>query len=127
MSQKRILIIDDDVDIQAVAEMGITMMTAWSVLLASSGSKGIEIAQQEPLDAILLDVMMPKVDGIQTLEQLRSKSNTCHIPVIFLTAKAQANDRRKLYAAGADGMITKPFDPTTLASQIAGFLGWSTP
>ena len=124
MAQKQILIVDDDTDIQAVAQMGLMMTTPWSVLLATSGSEGIEIATVQQPDAILLDVMMPEMDGIKTLERLRSQPTTRQIPVIFLTAKAQASDRRKLYAAGADGMITKPFDPTTLASQIAGFLGW---
>ena len=124
---KRILIIDDDTDIQAVAEMGLTLTTPWRVWVATSGLTGLELAAVEQPDVILLDVMMPEMDGLQILERLRSQANTCHIPVIFLTAKAQANDRRKLYAAGADGMITKPFDPTTLGSQIAGFLGWPLP
>ena len=127
MAQKRLLIIDDDPDIQAITEMGLTLLTEWSVLKASSGAQGIAIARQESVDAIVLDVMMPEMDGYETLKQLRSNPETQSIPVIFLTAKVQASDRRNLYAAGAQGMITKPFDPLTLASQIAGFLGWSLP
>lgn len=127
MTQKRLLIIDDDPDIRAIAEMGLTMLTDWSVLKAGSGAEGIAIASQEPIDAIMLDVMMPDMDGFETLKQLRSRAETETIPVIFLTAKVQANVRRNLYAMGAHGMITKPFDPITLASQIAGFLGWPSP
>ncbi len=124
MSQKLILLIDDELDIQMLAEMGLTMTAAWSVQCASSGTEGIEKARAENPDAILLDVMMPEMDGPTTLKQLRSHPKTQTIPIIFLTAKVQAKDRRELYSAGADGIITKPFDPTTLASQIEGFLGW---
>lgn len=124
MTQKCLLLIDDDPDIQTIAEMGLTMLTPWTILMASSGAEGIAIALQERPDAIVLDVMMPGMDGIETLTQLRAQSETQSIPVIFLTAKVQATDRQNLYAAGANGMINKPFDPLTLGSQIAGFLGW---
>lgn len=125
MTQKSILLIDDDPDIQAIAEMGLSMLTPWKILLASSGAEGIAIARQEQPDAIVLDVMMPDMDGLETLKQLRAASETHDIPVIFLTAKVQSSDRQNLYVAGANGMINKPFDPLTLGSQIAGFLGWS--
>lgn len=124
MSQKQILLIDDESDIQMLAKMGLTMTTDWSVLSANSGKEGVAIATSTPPDAILLDVMMPEMDGPATLIKLRTNPKTQNIPIIFLTAKAQAKDRRDLYAAGADGIITKPFDPTTLASQISEFLGW---
>ena len=127
MTQKRLLIIDDDPDIQAIAEMGVTMLTDWTVLMAESGAEGISRATQSSPDAIVLDVMMPDMDGIETLKQLQSQVETREIPVIFLTAKVQARDRMNLYALGAKGVIAKPFDPLTLASQIAGFLGWSFP
>jgi CheY-like chemotaxis protein len=82
------------------------------------------MAASEQPDAILLDVMMPGRDGVATLKLLQESSQTQTIPVIFMTAKAQSADRRQLYALGAQGVITKPFDPMTLASQISGFLGW---
>ncbi len=124
MSQKQILLIDDESDIQMLAEMGLKMTTEWSVLCASSGKEGVAIATSVSPDVILLDVMMPEMDGPATLIELRANATTQKIPIIFLTAKAQAKDRRDLYAAGADGIITKPFDPTTLASQISDFLRW---
>lgn len=124
MSTKKILLIDDDTDIQTLTEMGLTLSANWVVLLASSGQEGIKIATAESPDAILLDVMMPDMDGPETLKELRSHPQTQSIPIIFLTAKAQAKDQRTLYAAGADGVITKPFDLNTLATQISDFLEW---
>lgn len=125
MTCRRILLIDDETDIQTVAKIGLTLNTDWVVTTANSGEAGLEVAIATLPDAILLDVAMPGMDGLATLEALQKDSITAHIPIIFLTAKAQASDRRRLYDAGASGVITKPFDPTTLASQIAGFLSWA--
>ncbi|MEO0535623.1 MAG: response regulator [Cyanobacteria bacterium P01_A01_bin.123] len=124
MPSKRILLIDDEPDIHRIAQIGLMMEAGWQMLTASSGDEGLDIAIRKQPDAILLDAMMPGRDGIATLEQLRIMPETQDIPVIFLTAKAQAASRRQFYALGAKGVITKPFDPTTLASQIAGFLVW---
>ncbi|MEO1445286.1 MAG: response regulator [Cyanobacteria bacterium J06635_11] len=117
--------IDDEVDIQTVARIGLTTLSGWDVLTASSGAEGIAQALRRQPDAILLDVMMPDMDGVATLKALKADAQTQAIPVIFLTAKSKAADRKKLYEAGAQGVINKPFDPTTLASQISGFLGWA--
>ncbi|MEM6867698.1 MAG: response regulator [Cyanobacteria bacterium P01_C01_bin.121] len=125
MLSKQILMIDDESDIQTVARIGLTIMSDWQVLTASSGKEGIAQAKSHKLDAILLDVMMPDMDGIATLKALKADSSTQSIPIIFLTAKSRALNRKELYALGAQGVIHKPFDPTTLASQIAGFLGWN--
>ena len=121
---KAILMIDDEADIQTVATIGLEMTDGWQVLRASSGKDGVAQAQTHQPDAILLDIMMPDMDGYATLEALRADKRTKDIPIIFLTAKARAVDRKKLYEIGAQGVIHKPFDPTTLGSQIAGFLGW---
>jgi CheY-like chemotaxis protein len=124
VSVKRILFIDDEEDIQALARLSLQLEAGWDLLTASSGQEGISIAEIERPDAILLDVMMPDMDGLATLKKLQTNPKVNQIPVIFLTAKAQAADRRRFYAAGVQGVITKPFDTLTLASQIAGFLGW---
>lgn len=124
MNPKQILMIDDEIDIQTIARMGLTLISGWQVLTASSGQEGIQQAKGHQPDAILLDVMMPDMDGVATLAALKADQVTQAIPVIFLTAKSKASDRQKLYALGAQGVINKPFDPTTLASQISGFLGW---
>ncbi|MBW4534335.1 MAG: response regulator [Pleurocapsa minor HA4230-MV1] len=123
MTVKRILLVDDEASILAVARVGLKR-TGWSVLTAASGREGIALAETEQPDAIVLDVMMPEMDGLATLKQLQDNPQVKDIPVIFLTAKTQKADRRRFYASGIKGFITKPFDPTTLASQISGFLGW---
>ena len=124
MSTKRILLIDDEVDIHRIAQVGLMMEAGWELLTAQPSDEGLVIATSEPLDAILLDVMMPGRDGVATLKVLQESPETQAIPVIFLTAKAQSSDRRRFYALGAQGVITKPFNPMTLASQMSGFLGW---
>jgi len=124
MINKQILMIDDESDIQTVARIGLTMIGGWQVLTANSGREGIAQAKSHILDAILLDVMMPDMDGVATLKALKADAETQSIPIIFLTAKSRAMNRKELYALGAQGVIHKPFDPTTLASQISGFLGW---
>ncbi|MGB3570571.1 MAG: response regulator [Phormidesmis sp.] len=130
MAIKQILMIDDERDIQTIARIGLSLMSGWEVLTANSGKEGIQRAKEQVkahmLDAILLDVMMPDMDGVATLKVLKSDLVTQAIPVIFLTAKSRAVNRKQLYELGAQGVIHKPFDPTTLASQISGFLGWAT-
>ena len=124
MNAKRILFIDDEEDIRTLAGFCLESEAGWTMLTASNGLDGIAIAETEQPDAILLDVMMPEIDGLQTLARLKGNPRTKHIPTIFITAKAQASDRRRFYNAGAKGVINKPFDALTLASQISGFLGW---
>jgi CheY-like chemotaxis protein len=125
MNARRILFIDDEDDIKTLARLCLELEADWEMLAASDGFEGISIAETEQPDAILLDAMMPILDGIQTLKELQNNPKTRHIPAIFLTAKSQADDRRRFYAAGAKGVMNKPFDPLTLASQIAGFLEWN--
>ena len=124
MSARRILFIDDEEDIKTLASFCLESEAGWKVISAVGGIEGIKIAEREQPDAILLDAMMPEVDGMQTIEKLLQNPKTKHIPTIFVTAKAQASDRRRFYSAGAKGVINKPFDVLTLASQISGYLGW---
>lgn len=124
MANKCILVIDDETDIHTLAQLGLTLETNWTVLTAASGIEGLDIARNQHPDAILLDAMMPLQSGIETLKILQESSETKDIPVIFFTAKVQAANRREFYRLGAQGVINKPFDPTTLASQVSGFLGW---
>ncbi|WP_071515147.1 response regulator [Geitlerinema sp. PCC 9228] len=118
----KILIIDDDEDIREVAQLTLELQEGWTVLTAGSGETGITIAKQEQPDAILLDVMMPQMDGFATLERLQADSNTQSIPVIFLTAKVssvEANATKELVICGS---IVKPFDPLILGEQIRTIL-----
>ena len=121
---KRILIVDDEDDIREVGQMTLEMMAGWEVRTASSGEEALAMAAAHPPDAILLDVMMPVMDGPATLARLRAEPATAGVPVVFLTAKAQAADQRRLAEMGAAGVLAKPFDPMTLADQVSRTLGW---
>lgn len=118
----RILIIDDEPDIRRIAHLALGRVGAMDVLEAPSGAEGIRKARDARPDAILLDVMMPELDGPSTLAGLRSHPETAAIPVIFLTAKAMISDVERLRGLGAAGVLTKPFDPMLLAGQVRAAL-----
>lgn len=124
MAEKNILLIDDEETIQEVVRVGIEIEAGWQVESASSGLAGIDLAQNLQPDVILLDVMMPDLDGIDTLSRLKNNAQTSDIPVIFLTAKAQAEEKKQFQSLGVLDVITKPFNSMTLASRIAEILGW---
>jgi CheY-like chemotaxis protein len=124
MTHRRILIIDDEEAIQIVVQFGLKMAAGWEVMAASSGPEGISTAQAVRPDMILLDVMMPEMDGLATFKQLRQQAETRSIPVIFLTAKAQASEKRLFHDTGVNGVITKPFNSLELAEQIMKVLDW---
>jgi CheY-like chemotaxis protein len=124
MNPKRLLIIDDEEAIQLVVKFGINMVAGWELLSASGGETGIDTAAQELPDAILLDVMMPEMDGIATFKALQANPITAGIPVIFLTAKAQTAERQQFNALGISGVITKPFNSLDLPAQITKILRW---
>lgn len=122
---KHVLIIDDEEDIREVAELTLQTMGGWEVTTAASGIEGLTIARAQQPDAILLDMMMPDLDGIATLTLLRATPETQHIPVILITAKEKNVDRTRLAELGVTTIIGKPFDPMTLAEQVANNLGWT--
>jgi CheY-like chemotaxis protein len=124
MQPKHLLLIDDEDDIREVARLSLELTDGWTVTTANCGSEGAALALSTPLDAILLDVMMPDMDGPSTLLALRQHSATESIPVIFLTAKVQAADRERFLLLGVRGIIAKPFDPLTLGRQIKDALSW---
>jgi DNA-binding response OmpR family regulator len=124
MANKRILIIDDEPGICQVVQVAFKVITQWEVLVANSAQAGIAIAAAEQPDAILLDVMMPEVDGLRTVEMMRANSTIQHIPIILLTAKAQAKDREKFAQLPIAGVITKPFKAPTLVNQVRAILQW---
>ena len=125
MTRKRILIVDDEDDIREVAQVSLELVGNYDVLTAANGRDGIERARTDQPDAILLDVMMPDMDGLTTLTELRNDPATHDIPVVFLTAKTQTLERAKLVQLGAAGILTKPFDPLKLASEVAAALHWT--
>lgn len=114
----RLLIVDDEDDIRLIARMSLERIGGWEVVDVGSAEDAVEAARSGPLDVILLDVMMPGVDGPAALELLRPVIGS-ETPVIFLTAKTQAHDRERLAALGTAGVIAKPFDPMTLADEVS--------
>jgi len=121
----KLLVIDDESDIREVASLSLQLTEGWTVMTANGGSAGTALALSMEPDAILLDVMMPDMDGPSTFRALQQQRATKSIPVIFLTAKVQAADREKFMQLGARGIIPKPFDPLTLGQQIKDVLSWS--
>jgi CheY-like chemotaxis protein len=120
----RILIIDDEDDIREVAALSLESVAGWQVIVAGSGAQGLARAIEHQPDAILLDVMMPGMDGPATFHELRKNPATAAIPVLLLTAKVQTSDQRRFADLGVEGILLKPFDPLTLHTQIAQTLGW---
>jgi CheY-like chemotaxis protein len=121
---KRVLIVDDEDDIREVAQVSLELVGGWEVLTARSGSDGIQCAQTQRPDAILLDVMMPGLDGPTTFEHLQADPVTRDIPVLLLTAKVQTADRARFDSLGVQGVLAKPFDPLKLPAEVAQALGW---
>ena len=124
MAEKRVLVVDDEDDIREVVQLSLEVGAGWEVLAAASGPEGIELARSVRPDAILLDVMMPEMDGPTTVLALQADATTRAIPVVLLTAKLQPADRRRFQELGVAGLIAKPFDPLTLHEQLSRTVGW---
>lgn len=121
---RKILIIDDEDDIREVAALSLESVAGWEVVTANSGAQGLARALEHQPDAILLDVMMPGMDGPTTFRELSKNPATAKIPVLLLTAKVQSSDQRRFADLGVKSVLFKPFDPMTLADQISDVLGW---
>ena len=122
MAAKRILICDDDPVILRLLEVNL-QLEGFNVLLAHHGEEALEIATRENPDLIVLDIMMPRLDGYQTCRRLKEQEGTKDIPVIFLSAKAQASDVELGKSFGVDDYLTKPFDPDDLIEVVNKFVG----
>jgi DNA-binding response OmpR family regulator len=118
----KILIIDDDADIRSIARLSLSRVGGMEVIEAGSGVEGVQKAQDERPDVILLDMMMPMMDGLETLAALRSRPATASTPVIFLTAKAAGDQVERMTSLGAAGVLAKPFDPRTLSRDVRAFV-----
>ncbi len=122
MGIAKVLLAEDDPDIQKVVRMSLKMRGVQDVVITDNGEDCLaRVADLHP-DVILLDVMMPRLDGYQTCRRLKENPATRAIPVIFLTAKAQQFEIKKGLDAGALGYLIKPFDPMTLHDQIVALL-----
>jgi CheY-like chemotaxis protein len=121
-----ILIVDDDDSIREITQLALEMVGGWTVVSATGGAQALELAREHQPDAVLLDVMMPDMDGPTTFRHLRSDQATQHIPVILLTAKVQVGDRQVWDDLDVVGVIAKPFDPMRLTAEVAEMLDWET-
>jgi two-component system, OmpR family, response regulator len=115
---QRILYVEDEPDIQAVARMALELVGGFQVKVCSSGEEALREVQAFAPDLILLDVMMPGMDGPGTLKALRALPGLADAPVVFMTAKVQPNEVAHYQALGALGVIAKPFEPMALAGQV---------
>jgi len=118
MTPLKVLYVDDDADIREVATLALELDPGIEVRSESSGASGLATAVRWRPDAILLDVMMPLMDGPTTLVHLQSDVVTRDIPVVFITARAQSREIEEFIKQGARAVITKPFDPMTLADEL---------
>ncbi|MDA0172225.1 response regulator [Solirubrobacter taibaiensis] len=115
MSTGRLLLVDDEPDIRAIAKMSLERVGGWEVTAAGSAAEALVAVQSAAPDVVLLDVMMPDVDGPEVYAQLRPLLGEA-VPIIFLTAK---DEHERLLALGAAGVIAKPFDPISLPREVA--------
>jgi CheY-like chemotaxis protein len=122
MTAIRILHVDDEPDIREVVELSLGLDPDFTVQGCCSGREALAIAAEWEPDIILLDVMMPGLDGPATLAQLRQNAETAQFPVVFMTARTQAREVARFWALGAAGVIAKPFDPMTLAASLRGYV-----
>src|ERR1700730_17016230 len=123
MANRRVLLIDDEDDVREVAQICLELVAKWDVVSARSGAEGVRLAAADQPDAIVLDVMMPGMDGAATYSHLQANPATRHIPVILLTAKI-LDPAVDPFALEVPSVISKPFDPMRLPGQIAAALGW---
>ena len=121
---KSILLIDDEPNLAQVIAVCLESFKGWKVQIANSGKAGLSIVESLKPDAILLDVMMPEMDGITVFHHLQQNPATQNIPVILLTAKVQASDRARFAQLDIAGTIAKPFEPLQIANQIVQLLKW---
>lgn len=120
----RILYVEDEEDIQTVARIALENVGGFDVKICSSGREALEAVAEFNPDCIILDVMMPGMDGPATLTALRALPFAVHIPVIFMTAKIQPSEVKHYKELGSLGVISKPFDPMTLAARVKELCAW---
>ena len=115
---RKVLIIEDEPEIQAILAMSLERVGGFETVVAGDGIEGLERARSESPDLILLDVLMPRLDGYATCRRIKQEEGLRGIPVVFLTAKCDPLDVEKAMRAGAAGCVAKPFDPLKLVDQI---------
>jgi len=122
MTDIRILLVDDEPDIREVVDVSLGLDPQFRTRACASGADALVMAARWSPSLILLDVMMPLMDGPTTLANLRKNPGTAHIPVLFLTARTQSAEIEQFISLGVQGVLSKPFDPMTLAALVRGHL-----
>ena len=122
MAKGKILVVDDEIYIVHILDFSLGM-EGYEVITALDGEQALEKARTEHPDLIVLDIMMPKLDGYETCKALKSDDRTKGIPVILLSAKGRNVDQKIGFEVGADDYITKPFSPRKLVERINAILG----
>jgi CheY-like chemotaxis protein len=118
MALNRILHVDDDEDIRTVTRIALEVVGGFTVLQCNSGQEALARAEAFAPDLILLDVMMPGIDGEQTFQKLREIPTLVDLPIVFATAKVHEQSMTQLFAIGAAGVVAKPFDPIELPNTL---------
>ncbi len=119
-----VLVVDDDDSVREITQVTLEVVAGWHVLAADGGAAGVALAREHRPDAVLLDLMMPVLDGRGTFAALQADELTRDIPVVLLTAKLKAGGVPDWNDLAVAGVISKPFDPLTLGREVAAILGW---
>jgi len=125
VSQPTVLVVDDDDDIRELTQLALESVSGWNIVTADGGFAAIEMCRTHQPDAVLLDMMMPDMDGLTTFEKLQADETTRDIPVILFTAKGRVGERQPWESYAIRGMIAKPYDPMTLGDQVSQILDWT--
>jgi two-component system response regulator MprA len=113
----RVLVVDDDPDVRKLCGINLTW-DGHEIIEAAGGAEGLELISSETVDAVLLDVMMPNIDGIEALRRIRQSEESADMPVVLISARVGIEDQIEGWAAGADGYIKKPFTPSDLTDAL---------
>jgi CheY-like chemotaxis protein len=124
VTARTVLVVDDDDSIREIAEIALQLVGGLQVQTASGGVEALELTRRHLPDVVLMDVMMPDMDGLTTFRHMQADDDIRHIPVILVTAKVQVGARQIWDGLAISGVISKPFDPRTLAEQVGQMLGW---
>lgn len=119
----RILVVDDDPGVRGVVELA---LDRYELFFAEDGVEALEMLEHQQVDAVVMDVMMPQLDGVEALKRIRLDETTQDLPVVMLTAKVGEDDHLRGYQAGADAYVTKPFDPDDLVGAVEEVLARSS-
>ncbi len=119
MPLRRVLCVDDDEDILSVVALALRSLGGLEVTVATGGAEALEVLKRQPIDLVLLDVMMPGMDGMETMRAMRDDPATAGIPVVLMTARVQLYDSARRAFPGVHAVISKPFDPVALPARLA--------